>query len=374
MVTRGFCAIWRSGYDQSPLSQTRRQVRFHTHHVGHRARTPRRIGDAPGTGLPFAGTPSPITPVRFSSAVMPMSTISEPPSNKVDNCQAIRPILFISRATIEYERHRTLLDLEAGSTVWSIKRIHSRLFPRGTTFTHCFRPQGTRKRKHSPRVRRGGWNFLAAYKFGLEYFKVSAHGNANFLSRLPMPAMERGRRGCRHLTPSDEIRYFPSFFRSHSLFLGRSSTRCGRVEVCWRPPTRPPACVGYHSPSAFYFAIFRPHGLRIMVLTYPDAPSGESAAGASSHVALPGSNWPFTFPANTFPGDSLAASAFCSLPPHPRQTQLMSPASVKVLFVSSEPTLNHWPAYMQFTLTFFINLDTRRSLMPADISDEGTRE
>ena len=35
----------------------------------------------------------------------------------------IRPIVFISRATIESERHWTPLDLEADSIVWSIKPL-----------------------------------------------------------------------------------------------------------------------------------------------------------------------------------------------------------------------------------------------------------
>ena len=39
----------------------------------------------------------------------------------------IRPIVFVSRATIESERHWTPLDLEAGSIVWSIKRLRGYL-------------------------------------------------------------------------------------------------------------------------------------------------------------------------------------------------------------------------------------------------------
>ena len=36
---------------------------------------------------------------------------------------SIRPIFFISRATLESERHWTPLDHEPGSIVWSIKRL-----------------------------------------------------------------------------------------------------------------------------------------------------------------------------------------------------------------------------------------------------------
>ena len=36
---------------------------------------------------------------------------------------SLRPILFISRATLDSERFWTPLDLEAGSIVWAIKRL-----------------------------------------------------------------------------------------------------------------------------------------------------------------------------------------------------------------------------------------------------------
>ena len=44
----------------------------------------------------------------------------------------IRRIVFISRATIESERYWTLLDLEVGSIVWSIKPL--RVYLWGTNF------------------------------------------------------------------------------------------------------------------------------------------------------------------------------------------------------------------------------------------------
>ena len=36
---------------------------------------------------------------------------------------SVRPIAYISRATLGSGRHWTPLDLEAGSIVWSIKRL-----------------------------------------------------------------------------------------------------------------------------------------------------------------------------------------------------------------------------------------------------------
>ena len=57
--------------------------------------------------------------------------------------------------------------------------------------------------ERNPRVQR--WmEFLAAYNYTLEYRRGSANGNADFLSRLPLPATELDRCGASSLTPSDE--------------------------------------------------------------------------------------------------------------------------------------------------------------------------
>ena len=45
---------------------------------------------------------------------------------------SIKPIAYIIRATLDSERHWTPLDLEAGSIVWALKRLHGYLW--GTTF------------------------------------------------------------------------------------------------------------------------------------------------------------------------------------------------------------------------------------------------
>ena len=47
-----------------------------------------------------------------------------------DGC--IKPIAYISRATLDSERHGTPLDLEAGSIVWALKRLRGYLW--GTKF------------------------------------------------------------------------------------------------------------------------------------------------------------------------------------------------------------------------------------------------
>ena len=120
-------------------------------------------------------------------------------------------VVFISRATLESERHWTPLDLQAGGIVWSIKRLRGYLW--------CTTSRRTTRRsshealeslavfaEHNPRVQR--WlEYLTAYRYTLEYAKKgSANGNADFLLRLPLPASEDDRSGRRPLTPSDEER------------------------------------------------------------------------------------------------------------------------------------------------------------------------
>ena len=83
---------------------------------------------------------------------------------------AIRPIVFISRATLESERHWTPLDLEAGSIAWSITRLRGYLW--STTiriFSDHMALEGPSKvAEHNPRVQ--GWiEFVTAYRYTLEY-------------------------------------------------------------------------------------------------------------------------------------------------------------------------------------------------------------
>ena len=97
---------------------------------------------------------------------------------------SIRPVVFISRATLVYERHWTPLDLEAGTIVGSIKRLRGCLW--GTTFRvssdHKALESLAKVTKYNPRVQR--WlEFITAYHYTLVYRKGSANGNADFLSR-----------------------------------------------------------------------------------------------------------------------------------------------------------------------------------------------
>ena len=156
--------------------------------------------------------------------------------------------------------------------------------------------------EQNPRVQ--WWlEFLTAYYYTLEYRKCSANGNGDFHSRLPSPATEVDRSGRSSLTPSDEEHVF--LIRSHGRPLGRPSAV--RVGLGGLAPSDPRFGLGGLPPSPHDFQDFRQHGPRMRVDDF-DAPSGEFAARALSHVASRGPN--MVFPVRACASDSLAASSF----------------------------------------------------------------
>ncbi|CAB1103607.1 unnamed protein product [Ectocarpus sp. CCAP 1310/34] len=104
---------------------------------------------------------------------------------------SVRPIVYISRATLPAERNWTVMDLEAGGIVWAIKRLHGCLW--STKFIiysdHKALESIGKVGEHNARVQR--WlEFLSNFTYTLKYRKGSANGNADFLSRLPLPAQD----------------------------------------------------------------------------------------------------------------------------------------------------------------------------------------
>ena len=88
----------------------------------------------------------------------------------------MKPIAYISRATLDSERHWTHLDLEAGSIVWALKRLRGYLW--GTNFRifpdHKALESIGKVGNHNARVQR--WlKFLTAFDCTLEYRKGSAN-------------------------------------------------------------------------------------------------------------------------------------------------------------------------------------------------------
>ena len=99
---------------------------------------------------------------------------------------SVRPIAYVTRATLDSERHWTPFDLQAGSIVCAIKRL--RVYRWGTKFRifsdHKALESIGKVCDHNARVQR--WpEFLTGFDYTLECRKSSANGNADFLSRLP---------------------------------------------------------------------------------------------------------------------------------------------------------------------------------------------
>ena len=101
---------------------------------------------------------------------------------------SIRPIVYISRATLADERNCTPMELEAGCVVWSIRRLRRYLFNVFfLTFTdHECLQQISKIGESKLRIQR--WmEFLSAYNYRLSYRRGRDNANADFLSRLPIP-------------------------------------------------------------------------------------------------------------------------------------------------------------------------------------------
>ena len=115
---------------------------------------------------------------------------------------SIKPIAYISRATLDSKRRLTPLDLEAGSIVWALKCLRGYLW--GTKFRifsdHKALESIGKVGNHNARVQRL-LEILTAFDYTLEYRKGSANVNADFMSRLPKPASEHDHNGSTSLTP-----------------------------------------------------------------------------------------------------------------------------------------------------------------------------
>ena len=118
----------------------------------------------------------------------------------------IRPIVYITRATLDNEQNWTPMELEAGCVVWGIRRLRRYLF--GVYFLlftdHQCLQQICKIGETNPRIQR--WmEFLSAYNFRLSYRRGQENANADFLSRLPLPPIEEDISGASSLTDPDDL-------------------------------------------------------------------------------------------------------------------------------------------------------------------------
>ena len=117
-----------------------------------------------------------------------------------------RPIVYISRATLDNEQNWIPMELEAGCVVWGIRRLRRYLF--GVYFLvftdHQYLQQICKIGETKPRIQR--WmEFVSAYNFRLSYRRGQENANADFLSRLLLPHIEEDISGASALTDRDDL-------------------------------------------------------------------------------------------------------------------------------------------------------------------------
>ena len=119
---------------------------------------------------------------------------------------SVRPIVYISRATLANERNWAPMELEAGCVVWSIRHLRRYLF---SVFflifiDHEFLQQISKIRESKPHIQR--WmEFLSAYNYRLSYRRGRDNANADFLSRLPILPTADDISGSSALTDPDDL-------------------------------------------------------------------------------------------------------------------------------------------------------------------------
>ena len=119
---------------------------------------------------------------------------------------SIRPLVYISRATLDKEQNRTLMELEAGCVVWSIRRLRRYLF--GVYFLVFTDHQSLQLickiEETKPRIQR--WiEFLSAYNFRLSYRQGQKNADADSLSRLPLPPIDEDISDASALTDPNDL-------------------------------------------------------------------------------------------------------------------------------------------------------------------------
>ena len=119
---------------------------------------------------------------------------------------SMRPVVYISRATLDNEHNWTPMELEARCVVWSIRCLRRYLF--GVYFLvftdHQCLQQICTIGETKPRIQR--WmEFLSAYNFRLSYRRGQENANADFLSRLPLPPIDEDISGASALMDPDDL-------------------------------------------------------------------------------------------------------------------------------------------------------------------------
>ena len=112
-----------------------------------------------------------------------------------------KPISFASRTLTPSEKNYSQLEKEALSLTFGVKKFHQYLYGRKFTLitdhkplTTIFGPKKGIPTLAAARLQR--WALLlSAYQYDIQYKPTDAHGNADSLSRLPLPVMELDKGG-----------------------------------------------------------------------------------------------------------------------------------------------------------------------------------
>ena len=104
-----------------------------------------------------------------------------------------RPVAFASRTLTKSEKNYAQLEKEAFALIFGVKHFHQYLYARSFTLVTDHRPLTTILSPHKgipslAAARLQGWAIiLSAYQYDIEFKCTQQHGNADALSRLPLP-------------------------------------------------------------------------------------------------------------------------------------------------------------------------------------------
>lgn len=108
-------------------------------------------------------------------------------------CGDERPIAFASRSLSKSEQNYAQIDKEALALIFGVQKFHAYIFGRKFTLVTDHQPFTTilGPKKGIPSVAAAQlqrWAILlSAYTYNIEFRNTAAHGNADALSRLPLP-------------------------------------------------------------------------------------------------------------------------------------------------------------------------------------------